>query len=199
MPIQNVKNFELNNASFSTPKKLSNGKYFISIDVSNEPLMFQLTKIKAQFTDNSSELFLTPELGEFVKDMEEQVVTIAKKHKETWFPGKEIDDTFFDTAIMPALKVVKKQGTLKAQINESCMAFNSAKEEIERTEISSDSNISTIINISGIWFTKTRFGLSWKVAQIKLHGLPKPPKGQCLFDDDDEDDHMDEFPEGVPE
>jgi hypothetical protein len=51
--------------------------------------------------------------------------------------------------------------------------------------------------LSGIWFTKSRFGVVWKVFQIKMNP-EKKPKEMCLFDDAD-DDECDEMENAFPD
>ena len=56
--------------------------------------------------------------------------------------------------------------------------------------------VSCIVHLSGIWFTKSRFGVVWKVIQIKLN--KEKEKKICLFEDAD-DDEYDDMENAFPE
>ena len=74
--------------------------------------------------------------------------------------------------------------------------FDGSKNEISINEIKSDAKVSVIVQLAGIWFTKTRFGITWKIKQMKLHGEKSKTQGKYLFEDVESDDDMDNvFPD----
>jgi len=185
--------------SYGEPKKGADRKIFVSIGT--EPIFIQFSKIKL-VNDLSGqeyfELLLTPEVVEYVEELEEQLKEQTKKNKEAWFGNDEITDGYLENAFMSCIKKMKKQSLLKVRMTESCQFYNIARDEVEVEEFTKDSPISVIVQLAGIWFSKTRFGITIKVTQAKLHGIPKPVKGVCLFEDlEDEGLDLHDFPADV--
>jgi len=185
--------------SYGEPKKGTDKKLFISIGT--EPIFIQFSKLKLVNNLQGQEfmdLLITPEIVEYIEELEEQLKEQTKKQKEEWFGNEEITDGYLDNAFMSCVKKVKKQSLIKVRMTESCQFYNITREEVNVEEFTKDSTISVIIQLSGIWFSKTRFGITLKVNQSKLHGVPKPIKGVYLFEDV-EDDGLDlhDFPADV--
>lgn len=51
---------------------------------------------------------------------------------------------------------------------------------------------STLLQANGVWCTNAGFGVTWKIAQIKLFPAKGLPKGQCLVNDPESDADADD-------
>tara|TARA_B100001094_G_scaffold326648_1_gene383210 strand:+ start:11740 stop:12363 length:624 start_codon:yes stop_codon:yes gene_type:complete len=194
--------FQASQIDFGIPKKGQDNKLFISLGlktdeespVSNFLCQFSKTSATHEIVNTNIEVGITKDISEYVSDIEEKLLDEMKAHKSEWFPDKEISDSYLEGAFMSVLRNAKRQSFFKGRVADNCQIYDNRREEIELSSITKDNIISLIIHISGVWFSKTRCGLTMKVCQIKLHDNPKIVKGTCLFEDDDEIDEMD-FPD----
>jgi hypothetical protein len=122
---------------------------------------------------------------EFTSDFEDAMLKAAKEKKGEWFPGKEISDEWLDSAFHSGFKQVKKSNdvVMRLRISKDIHVYTSDREETELGDIKDGSTIALIILMDGLWFTKSRFGLTWKVVQAKIK-KEKAPSRKYMFDDD---------------
>tara|TARA_B110000027_G_scaffold72330_1_gene77058 strand:+ start:513 stop:1142 length:630 start_codon:yes stop_codon:yes gene_type:complete len=196
---------------FSKPVKCSDGKYFVAAAVSEDAESIS-KDILCQFGPNmlckddlkdSSGInlhFSNQAINDFISDCDEHLLCKAKDHKENWFPSTDITDTYLENALMPSCKSLKKPNNvynIKMRISKNLVVFNGNKETVEKDDVLGDSKVSVIVQLAGLWFTKTRFGLSWVVKQLKMHESEKSLKvGMCLFENDDNEEELDNvFPD----
>ena len=64
------------------------------------------------------------------------------------------------------------------------MIFDNAKKKIPLSKLKCNSNVQVILELVGIYFIPKRFGVSWKVVQIRT--LPKTDLTKYSFDDFDD-------------
>jgi len=122
---------------------------------------------------------------EYMSDFEDAMLKTVKQKKDEWFPDKDISDEWLDQAFHSGFKQVKKStdATAKLRISKELLIYTSERKETGLNDIHDGSKIAVIIHMDGIWFTKSRFGLTWKVVQIKVH-KDKEPSRMYMFDDD---------------
>jgi hypothetical protein len=198
---------DFSNVEFGTPIKGNDGKYFVSAFVKEE---MQSNEIICQFgprlqTKNSlsSEstslecIFADNQLKDFITDCDDHMLAFCKDNKEAWFNSTDISDSYLDNAMFPSFKQVKKTDSYVIKLRTSSVMniFDSSKEEIDITSITEDSKVSVIVQFAGLWFTKTRFGLTWKIKQIKLHNEKPRSSGKYLFEDAPDEDLDNVFPD----
>ena len=192
---------------FGNPIKGTDGKYFVSVFIKEEDevndiicqfgprlqaknsLTKESTYIDCMFADNS--------LKEFITECDDHMLAFCKDNKEAWFNSSEISDSYLENAIFPSFKAVKKTESCIIKIRTSSVMsiFDSSKEEISIESIVEDSKVSVIVHLAGLWFTKTRFGITWKVKQLKLHNDKPKSLGQYLFEDADDENLDNVFPD----
>lgn len=186
---------------FGEPKKGKDGKYFIQTQMNEEDILFQLKKLKCKSGVGSTfDAEVTQEANiDLLREAEDQMLALAKDNKEKWFPDQEITDDYLDNAFMSFIKPIKKSSNVNFRMRTSSRlaVYNVAKEEVDAEDVEEGKVVSCITQLCGIWFTKTRFGVVWKVFQIKLNP-EKKPKEMCLFDDAD-DDECDEMENAFPD
>tara|TARA_B110000977_G_scaffold201113_1_gene294205 strand:+ start:7857 stop:8483 length:627 start_codon:yes stop_codon:yes gene_type:complete len=201
------KDADYSKIEFGNPIKGSDGKYFVTAfvkdeDVSNEIMCQFGTRLQAKHSMNSDStslecIFADPQLKEFVSECDDHMLAFCKDNKEAWFNNTEISDSYLDNAMFPSFKAVKKSESclMKLRTSNSMNIFDSSKEEISIDSIVEDSKISIIVHFAGLWFTKTRFGLTWKIKQIKLHNEKPKSAGQYLFEDVEDEELDNVFPD----
>lgn len=186
---------------FGTPMKGKDGKYLIGTTLESNDILFQLKKLKCKSGVNATfDVQVTKESNvDLLREAEDQMLALAKDNKDKWFPEQEITDDYLDNAFMSFIKPIKKSNDVNFRMRTSSRlgVYNVAKEEVDPEDVEEGKEVSCITQLSGIWFTKSRFGVVWKVYQIKLNP-EKKPKEMCLFDDAD-DDEYDEMENAFPE
>lgn len=179
---------------FSKSQKGSDGRYFIACRKENEDVYSQLSKGKLQTIDGTTlEMILSEADASFVEDCEEHFLAKCKDNKEKWFPGSEgLTDQYLESAFMSSLKGVKKMKgmqQMKLKISKNIEVFDSSKEKKEVEDIVEGAKISLIVHMAGLWFTKTRFGVTWLIRQAKIHEKEKVANvGVSMFQEDDEEE-----------
>ena len=113
------------------------------------------------------------------------MLKMTKEKKGEWFPDKEISDEWLDQAFQSGFKQIKKSNdaTMRFRVSKDLDVYTSEKEETTPDEIKDGVNIAIIALMDGLWFTKSRFGLTWKVVQAKVK-KDKAPSRKYMFDDD---------------
>ena len=194
---------------FTKPIKGKDGKYFVAMnsqesDESNEIICQFGPKLKissdVQESDTSIDvLIVQEEIIDFIKDCDDNALAFCKDNKEAWFEDEDISDSYIDQAFMPSIKEMKKQkGSygMKMRISRDMDVFNGNKANVEKENIRKDAKVSVIVQMVGLWFTKTRFGLTWKVMQVKLNEDKEKKIGQSMFFEENNEHDIDNvFPD----
>jgi len=61
-------------------------------------------------------------------------------------------------------------------------------EQVDETTIRPGSQCKVLMYASSVWITQGRFGVNFRIKQIKVYPDDGLPTGRCLIDDDDEED-----------
>ena len=199
--VYNVSSVDFSKVVFSKPIKGSDGKYFVASQVRDDDespsyeLMIQFgTKVSLtnglgdqenSKVHTSTDLRLASEQYiEFIKEADDHMLSMCKLYKLDWFPNQDLTDSYLENAFMPSMKSIKKSSEhlLKVRPSGQLQVYNSERDSLDPLELDKTSKISTILALSGLWFTKTRFGITWKLQQVKV-AVPKRPVKEYLFDD----------------
>lgn len=183
---------ELDSIVFAAPKKYED-HYSVNLSVGDEKLLVQSPKIKL-----NADLELPPDnkfvdvlcaSSEFItslKRVDETMASVIKDNRETWFPGKNIDDTFVEVGQVPS---VLSSNTIRLRVNKHLQVFDSSsKSPLEADLVGAGTDTKCIMHLAGIWFTATRWGLTWNLVQMKTYPVQpkKSYKGYMFPDDEDE-------------
>lgn len=188
----------------SAPKKL-NDRYHVYLwdtKVKNK-LVFQTPKLKTE-----SELFSNVEMLGFLDTSTTDETLVAKMNeiddflfehvkskKEEWFPGKDISDTFLQTGQVHSIrqnKENKSEYKMSFKTSPNMLIFDSQKNKISLEELEKGNIIGTILQLTGIWFTATRWGPQWNLLQIRKQ-IEKPKQiSKYLFEENDSEDEDDD-------
>jgi len=185
---------------FGKPTKLNDGRYFIPLafkeneEMESEPVLIQVNKshslgnliIDDEIVKNF-DFSVNEKTKDVLAEFDEQILSITKEKSKDWFPenADAMTDSFFDNAILPSFKSSKKNHKFSARTTSNIRVFNSHHEEQDLNDVVEDMNLNCIVQAYGIWFTKTRFGITWRIHQIKIN-TPKKPPTECLFKEDEE-------------
>lgn len=201
-----LEDMELSSLVFGLPKKLGD-HYAISVSSGDEKerIMIQTPKLKlTNDLDLNAMSFVdmtcsNPEFLESVKQVDHAMASVIKANRDTWFPNKNIDDTFVEVGQMPS---VLMKNVLRLRVRENVDIFDSAKNQLtELTRIEADTQVRCILHMSGLWFTATRWGISWNVVQLKTYPKDKPKTvytGYLFPDEDEEPMHGEDIDTVVP-
>lgn len=193
---------DFESVTFGAPAKGGDNRYFIPCHIkrgdgpADEVLCQfsrQVVNTGALSCGTGAEFMLSDEdTVEFVKECDDQMLALCKANKERWFSGKDLSDAYVEQAFMPSLKDVKRQKntyTLKARTGKDFVMFDATKEAIDSTSVAAHTKMSVILQIAGLWFTSTRFGITWMLRQGKLQEAERITKtGESMFVDDDEEE-----------
>ncbi len=120
-----------------------------------------------------------------INTLDEVFMQAIKTNADTWFPGKGIDDTFLEVG---QVKNLRKSNSVKFKVTRDTEGFNDKKEAIDLRSIKKDQKVRALIELVGLWFTSNRWGVMWKIAQIKTCDKTKNMPRGYLFPDDEEVD-----------
>ena len=194
-----IEDVNVENFMFKGPKK-DDSRYNVHIthkldsESLAEKVYLQTPKMKLNSSLEESFVdFNLPTNIDFIKFMcnvDEKILMKIKENKTKWFEGKSIEDSFFEIGQIFSVRSETESGTskIKLRVPTDTIIYNSNKEEVDAKSISIDSEMSAILQLVGIWFTKTRWGLTWKTIQLKEHKKKREIVKTYLFDDVEDDD-----------
>lgn len=179
--------------------KSTDNKYFVATFIENElgseELVCQfgpklIVKTDLQSSSTSIDCIIHDSIKEFLGECDDYILAYCKDNKAKLFNSEEISDSYLDNALFPSCKAMKKNSVAKFRTSSQMKIYDSSKNIIDFAQIEEGSKVSLIVNLAGIWFTKNRFGITWKVKQMKLHNEVSKSCGDYLFEDE-EDEHDD--------
>ena len=147
-----------------------------------------------------------PKMKEFymaIKKLDKKIIDDAKKNSLTWLRKKDVSEEVLQTLFSSPIKVPKDKDTgeetdkypptFKAKLpfwdgSFSCSVFDHERKKVDgdfTDRLDKGSRVVAIVKCGGVWFSGGKFGVSWKVEQLKL----EKPRGLVgySFRDDDED------------
>jgi len=192
-----LETLEVDSMVFAAPKKYSD-HYSVNLSVGDEKLLIQSPKFKL-----NADLDLPPEnrfvdvlcgSSEFLtslKQVDDTMANVIKANRETWFPGKNIDDTFVEVGQVPS---VLSSNTIRLRVNKHLQVFDSSSKSLVKADrVEAGTDAKCIIHLTGIWFTATRWGLTWNMVQMKTYPIqPKKMYKGYMFPDEEEEAEQDD-------
>lgn len=211
--IPSIMDINLEGVSISSPKILSNGGKMCYLSLPNrKQLVFKTPTFKIPYGlsnwENSKfhiDVSLNSDADEFMKKvvlLEEAIVEEAFNNSVSWFgkkQSKEVITALFSSAIKYSKDPNSKYPpTMKLKLPFSgnkfkCDAYNSKREPIEITEdsFSKGSNVTCIVQCSGIWIAGNKFGPSFNVVQVKVDSRSgNKISGYAFIDDSDDEQEL---------
>lgn len=211
--IHNIDSFDFSKVAYTSPKKASSQHYSVCAQLlddngmSGGKIYFQTPKMKmaSDMMDNDAIrpfIDMACEDETFVKSIKEldsRMFNVIKEKREEWFPNKVIEDTFLEMGQTPSLMI---NNVLRARTDKNVEIFNTNKESVDTKLMTEKQVVRCILQFVGIWFTSTRWGVTWKVVQMLHYPERKSRTEQkshgYMFPEDDESDNDDDTPVPPP-
>lgn len=197
--------FELNeencsNIVFDKMRKLEDQRYFVPTmfrekeSSTSEPIIIQLNR---NITINDLEgddglssvldSFVNEDVKEIISDFDETILAKVKDNSSEWFGEKDFGDSYFENAILYSVKSNKKDKKNKFSVKttKNIKVYNTTHDVLTAKDVVKDSNVNMIVQLYGVWFTQSRFGITWRLHQVKIN-TPTKQTYECLFKNDEE-------------
>jgi hypothetical protein len=195
--------FDFDDIVFKVPPKKEDSKYyFFANSTDGKNVYLQTPKINlcdninsnidnVQYIDflTSNETFI-----EMMRELDQDIIKHIKHNKDDWFKGKIIEDSFLEHAQTLSLKLKPKSNTdysMKFRVMKDVRLYDNDKNEMSIADFTQSSNVKCILQFVGVWFTANRWGVSWKVMQMKK-GKEQHVTQTYLFTEDEDDIEEDE-------
>lgn len=131
-----------------------------------------------------------------LKAIDEQMLEYVKSNKSEIFKSKEVTDEMIEVGQSESVKEIRSEYVIQLNIEKGVEVYDTKKENIDVNEIEKKCEISTIVQFVGLWFSASRWGIAWKVKQMRMH-KDKKMKGYMFDDNEEESDDEMAFPPGV--
>jgi hypothetical protein len=126
-----------------------------------------------------------------LKAVEDAVAELAVTRKKQWF-REDISDETIRAGVKRFVDVEQKN--VRVRVADAITVFDASRKKTEDIP-SRGTRVKAVLELSRITFSKTQFGVVWKLKQLKLAA-----DSTCLFEEDDEEkervaklaDNMDE-------
>jgi hypothetical protein len=176
--------------SFETPARTDEGYYASKYTGTDNFVQVNNVKLASVATDFDSDFDFVIEGPSKCNAIDDMVLSVAKQNSVDWFKKELTDKTLNgmfvgsvdDDGCFSASKVVL-DGELKTRI------FNMEREPVDISDLVNDTECDVILEYTGVAFAKKNFQVEWRVAQIRVHPAPTPPKpaypDQYMFQDED--------------
>ena len=138
-----------------------------------------------------------------IKDIDEHIITTATKNSLPWLKMKKVNRETIEALYSPMLILSKDKetqepdgkypDTIKGKIPFWEGKFKTTVYDQQREEIDLKKSIvkgtigKSLLECTGIWFAGGKFGVGWKVLQMKVE-VPKSIEGYSFVESDDDDD-----------
>lgn len=137
-----------------TPRVETVGCYAWQLDASNPPKQYFV--------------FRCPDkMIEWVSSIEAKVLEEASAKSKEWF-GNSVDPSVIASWFVPSIKEANMRLSIPFRGGECQVPFFDArKNPVEYDQVPANSLASVILELDGVWFRNKRFGMSWKLGQVK--------------------------------
>lgn len=181
---------------FGAPKKNAN-HYSIHVSATGtDRILIQSPKFELYgnldtLYDNYTDMVCKcPEFISALKAVDQTMIDVIKSRRDEWFPQKNIDDTFVEVGQVHSVIL---KNVVRLRVNKNIDIFDSkSKEQTKCTTLEAGTMAKCILHLNGIWFTATRWGITWSIVQMKTYPTEvkkKVYKGYMFPDEDEESDH----------
>jgi hypothetical protein len=182
--IQPNESFNFNQLTLSHPVGIQGGAYFTKIQNNNKPLYIQTPKslTRQGFVKTGKKYYCdlmfdknSESLIHWFENLEEKCQQLIYDKSDTWFQtALEMNDV--ETAFNSVIRVYKSgkyylvRTNVKnsANVEPSVKIYNEQEFPVSYTEINSETNIISILEIQGIKFTSRNFQIEIELKQIMI-------------------------------
>ncbi len=217
--LDTTKDYPFDEISLQTPQSLQGGTYLAKIVNNDEPIIFQTPKCKTKKGIHKTgkktycDLLFTIDDEEFIEwiySLEQRIQALIYEKKDYWFVDSDLTLDDIEYNWVSTVKSYKKQHLVRTFVSRNknfsnLQVYNNEQKLVSEDNITSNSNIIGIIEITGLKFSATSFHLELAVKQVMI--MKERPKFQkCLIkfkgksdtvDEDDEEDNEDDEEDNV--
>lgn len=207
MSFQDVKSINFDDLKFSAPRS-NTGKRFIKAFYNKKPFSIRLPKLKLPFDSQVSQygqietnisLGLNTEVIDKLQELDDKMLVFAEENG--WFDKKDVDNIEY----IPVLKRSKTgtyPPTFKVKIPKtdsgvSSKFFDENKQKIEVNTtddvlnlLKRGTHVISALECNSVWFIDNKFGLSWKVDQMRVYPGEQPEFAYGAASDESGDECM---------
>lgn len=206
----NIKDIDLSKLEYHDPV---NGKFGgksmrvthrgdkIILEVSRCDLPFGVNEYESQYgTKYSVDLSLNEgnkDFESFLQKFDDLNVEKGIEKSSEWF-SKDLDRDIVDQLYKRQLRKsngynpLMRAKIINNAIGPLCTVFDNNKNIIDLKSVKKHSEVSAVIELTGIYFVAKEFGVTWKLLQLMVH--PKLDMSSYAFVDDSDDDTEDAEP-----
>ena len=161
-----------------TPKQLSDGRFFVKVCKPwGEKLVIQLNNTVLCTSYESSDSSITISVNEQhagkIVDIDTLTVQAALANSVDWFK-RELKPKTVNAAYSKSITSDDNTMNVEKMGGKAATAtgiYDHKKNAVENRDIPQGTVCDVLVELTGVWFLKTTFGLVWRVVQIRL----KPP------------------------
>ena len=118
-----------------------------------------------------------------LKSVEDYVLQELKLNKDDWFVNKGIDDLFLENGLT---STVLKNQVYRFRLMEDAQVYDGTKTPVQLKDVTKGDVFKCIVQLTGLWFTPSRWGVTWKVMQMKSPSRKQTVEyKEYMFDDED--------------
>lgn len=173
------KNIDPDNITYDTNSNIS----MIFIKYNSNPLVMQTCKTTSPQIDvinnpNGNKYYLDFDLSNnkllnTLENIEKKIVNDIENNYSNWFNTDEIDDdnykSFLNNDVFKTKLVVNDDNVVTCDITYNNSPIKNCTIEKLEDLLADSKNVKSIVQCSGIWNFKEKFGCSWKVLHLKLY------------------------------
>lgn len=192
-----------NDIEFGLPKKNTN-HYSIHVSAQGtERIMIQSPKFEVRenvdlLRDTHADMVCKDtDFINALKAVDQYMVDVIKSKRAEWFPDKSIDDTFVEVGQVPSVIL---KNTVRLRVHKNVEVFDALnKQKSDLSVIEQGTLVRCIMHLTGVWFTATRWGLTWNMVQLKTYPnttstkVPLTYTGYMFPDDESEHESGDDI------
>lgn len=131
-----------------------------------------------------------------LRSVDQIMMNVIREKREEWFPDRHevIDDTFLEVGQVSSVIQANNLIRLKYNDRTGVEVYDSESKERVCDGVGTDRPVKCILRLAGLWFTATRWGVTWSLVQVKVYPGPRPEKkkervyGGYMFPEDDDED-----------
>jgi len=182
--------FDFKSLHLGSPTALAGGSFYTKLNysVKDEPLyVYTPTCTSKGVTKGYLDFLFTSANSNFIQwmnDLEERLQTLLFEKKDHWFVGDDMELEDIQNAFIPLLKVKGNQYMVRGNLQgkhfkETIQVYNEDEIPVPLTNIQENSQLISILDISGIKFNQKCFQVMIHVRQIMV--LQKTSFTNCLI------------------
>ena len=193
--LDTTKDYPFDEISLQTPQSLQGGTYLAKIVNNDEPIIFQTPKCKTKKGIHKTgkktycDLLFTIDDEEFIEwiySLEQRIQALIYEKKDYWFVDSDLTLDDIEYNWVSTVKSYKKQHLVRTFVSRNknfsnnLQVYNNEQKLVSEDNITLNSSIIGIIEITGLKFSATSFHLELAVKQIMI--MKERPKFQkCLI------------------